>query len=109
MSTNLEKRIAALEQRIGGEAITLTMADGTIRQIRGDHRHWVTLHQAWTERVTAEGAGEPETASPLSVELNSIRDAIEIGEDDGGPLSLLRILLQGPNETEEESCPVPIR
>ena len=109
MNSCLEKRLALLKARIGGEAVTLHMPDGSTRCVRSDARHWRRLHEAWTARVTAEDAGEPETASPLSVELNSIRDAIEIGEDDGGPLSLLRILLQGPNETEEESCPVPIR
>ncbi len=108
MISGLRRRVSALEDRIGGEAVRLTMTDGSIRSVRSDMRHWRRLHDAWSQRTQAEFDDEPEPANPLMVELNAIRDAVTIDEE-GDCFGLLRCLLQGPNETEEVSCPVPIR
>ena len=102
MIQSLRRRIELLEQRIGVDPVTLHLASGELRIIRGDQRHWRALHQAWTARTTAEDAGGTLPATPLDGELDAIRSAVRIDEC-GGLFGLFQVLLQGPNLEGQEA------
>jgi hypothetical protein len=98
MTGNLERRLALLKARIGAEAVTLHMADGSVREIRGTPRHYFEL----CALLGTEGDG------PLYSELTWIRDAVEIDEGGRHIYELLTALASGPNtegtEGEEDNA-----
>lgn len=86
----LERRIGAIEQLTAADPLTLHMADGTVRQIRGTMKQFFQL-------VTLL---DDEAESPLAGELAAIRDCAEIGGSRAQVFHLLRSLAQGPNKDE---------
>lgn len=87
-NSNLERRISKLEQRTGGECVSLTMVDGTVHEIGGLGKHFLKL------------AAQIDTENPRG-ELAWIRDAIHVEEIGGGMFHLLAAMLQGPIEDED--------
>ena len=90
MIAGLRRRIGQLEQRIGGESITVHLPDGSVRPIRGDNKHYFRL----------AGLLDNEAESPLDCELTWIRDAVRIDEPDH-VFELLAAILRGPIEDED--------
>lgn len=70
MNIGLEKRLALLKARIGGNPIILHLPDGTTRQISGSSRHFLKL------AALLDG----DTESPLDSEVDWLRSAIRIDE-----------------------------
>lgn len=98
MISGLRRRIEMLEQRIGAEPVVLTMSDGTVRQIRGDGRHYLRL---------AALLGT-DTESPLSCELRWLQDAETVSGETAEMFTLLSVLAKGANTAEEDSAVMQI-
>jgi hypothetical protein len=94
MKKDIERRIAALEEKVQREPVILHFSDGSQRTIRGDIRHWLALNRAETERYQAELNGLPVPQNPLSNELEAIKNAIRIDEP-SQIFSLMWAMLQG--------------
>jgi hypothetical protein len=107
MNTGLEKRLALLNARIGGNPITLHMSDNTTRQINGSSKHY---HQLWaraSERYAAELANEPVPASDrLDDELRLIKDSVKISER-ASEFNLMWAILSGPSLEDSEDAEDP--
>ena len=94
MNTNLEKRIAALEERTSIAPIVVILRDGTQRSICASGKHFLKL---------ASHLGSDAVEShPLSAELSWLRDALTIEGDASEAFNLLSVLCQGANEQPED-------
>jgi hypothetical protein len=96
------KEIGDFEGKAETEPVILHLADGSRRTVSGDPAHWFALIDAWRERSNAEDAGQPVPASPLSDELDAIRDAIRVDEPDGHMYDLLSAILRSPSSPGNE-------
>lgn len=97
-SNTVRRRIEMLEGRIGGEAVTLVMGDGSQRQISSTLKHFCKLRDA--------GLLDDEASPNLASEVAWLRGAIKIEEPgDGGLFHLLQTLLLTPNTEGQEDDP----
>lgn len=100
---NIESRLRALESKLSIISITLTMSDGTTRQIPADCLLEVMgagMSQAWAERT-----GNPVPESRYSDVLQLVRDSVNdnsAATGNGELVNLIRVLCAGPVETESE-------
>jgi hypothetical protein len=85
----LRRRVGMLEQRIGGDPVTLHMPDGSVRCIPATNRNYFRLF------------GLLDT-DPENVELGLIRSSVEISGRGAEAFHLLRSLLIGPIEEGED-------
>ena len=94
MNSSIRQRIEKLEQRIGINPVILTLADGSVHQLRADGRHFLKL---------ASLLGSDAESHPLSCELSWLRDSTSITGEASEAFNLLRVLIQGPSEDPEDA------
>jgi len=97
-----QKRMALLKKRLGGdESVTLVMADGSAHTIRADVRHFFRLRDV--------GLLPGTEATPFEVdEIAMLKAAIGIDGLAAEQFFLLKAILTGGVETEEDSNVLPI-
>ena len=100
MNSSLEKRLTLLKARVGGEPVTLTMPDGSVRQIDGRVKHWQALTAALFARDEADGL----QASPLSIELSWLEAAEQIDGENSQAFALTRALCSSNDTGQEEDA-----
>jgi hypothetical protein len=92
---NLERRIAALEQRLGPKFVSLKMRDGSQHRIRSDGQHLLALVCAAMRKHHAESLGELVAPSQFDAELKLIAESVSCDEE-GGMVGLARVALNSP-------------
>jgi hypothetical protein len=97
MKKDFKRRIEALEAKFIQEPVTIHLADGSQRVIRGDVQHWFALNKAGIRITHAEDNGLPIPEDPLSDEIEWLRNSVRI-EEAAGMFGLLWAMLAGPTE-----------